>query len=100
MSKTVRRKKSVWDFEDSEYDFNIFQRISMDKNSKKYKVKKNRFHSDSYSTWCVPHWYITAFYEKAYRQHTKNEVYKWMKNPEVYEPVIHKYFKDAGYNYW
>jgi hypothetical protein len=102
MSKTYRRKKDVWSFDntDFKYENNIFIRYYLDKNSKEYAKKIAHFHSDSHYGWCVPHWYVNMFFERKYRRDSKNKIHKWMKNPENKEIIIDKYFKSAGYDYF
>lgn len=102
MSKTYRRKNKTWDFNSYEYTWEngFLQQVIYNVNTKEFKKAKAMFHSDTYTGWCVPHWYVNMFHERKYRQHAKKELYKWSKNPEYYEVTIHRHMKSAGWDYW
>jgi hypothetical protein len=102
MSRTYRRKNEYWNFPfyDYTWDSGYLKKIRLNLNSKEYKQKKARFHSDNYTGWCVPHWYVNMFFERTNRRKAKREIQKWMNNPENYEVLLKPHIKNAGWNYW
>ena len=102
MSKTYRRKNETWDFEAYDYSWEngYFQKVPLNPKTKEYKKQKAHYHSDSYTGWCVPHWFVNLFFERSSRRKTKKEIKKWMKNPENHELIIDKHMKNAGWTYW
>lgn len=102
MSKTYRRKNKTWNFNPYQYSFDngYLHRLPLNKDSQEFKKEKAHFHSDSYNGMGVPHWYVNTFFEKPNRRKTKQELLKWIKNPENYEVLLRKHTKDAGWSYW
>lgn len=53
------------------------------KNSKQGRHRLAKYHSDSYHTmWRGPMWWVREFYQKPYAQKCRNELNKFMRDPE------------------
>lgn len=103
MSKTYRRKNQDWDLPKYKYEVDLggaLHKIKLDPNSKEYKKKVARYHSDNIVGESVPHQYINLVHERKSRMKTKKELHNWKKNPDEKEVILDKYRKDAGYYYF
>lgn len=102
MSKTYRRKNDTWNFSANDYRWEngCFQCVPMNVESKEFKKEKARFHSDNYTGWSVPHWYVNMFYERTNRRNAKKALHKWKKLSDNYDVLLNPHMKNAGWTYW
>ncbi len=103
MSRTYRRKNG-WDNPtyDFSYEINGFvQKIYYSKNSKEYHLAQVKYHRDNSNyRKSAPHWFVNLFCERKLRQQSKQELKKWLKNPNEIEPMVPLFIRDAGWKYW
>lgn len=65
--------------------------VPFPKDSAEYRKGKAIFHSDAATTNFKepgPSWFRRMFTERPMRRYNKNEIRKWMNNPE-YEPIVY-----------
>lgn len=100
MSRTYRRKNSTHGYTmDLEYftgemirhEGNIWcwSRVPYPRDSKEYRRGKARYHSDSATSSFKepgPGWFRNLFYTRPLRSSVRNELSKWIKNPD-YEVI-------------
>jgi hypothetical protein len=114
MSRTFRRRHTTQNGMWSDLEYYTSERVypfesygwyrssvlvPFERGSKEYKKGKARFHSDMGTTSFKepgPHWFRNLFSDRPLRRHDKNELKKFMLDPE-YEPMCNAYWK---LDYW
>lgn len=105
MSRTIRRK-NAWDFYayDFEWDDELggCRRVWHAPNSREYKLAKSKYHRDNrtYSNSSVPHWFTNLYWERGFRQQSREAIHNWCKNPENTEMMAPVFKRSIGWYYW